>query len=131
MASRGSDGEPVPAANLRAYFDYMKANENRLWVATFRDAGKYARERMSSTVTTSQSGDVIEVTVNHSLESHALRPSTHRSNDRSRLQWTSVEFAQGKTTMTLPVKQEGGSSFVLYRIAPNGGTARLRRGKER
>ena len=60
--------QPIPAAHLRAYFDYMKANEPRLWVATFRDAGKYARERMASKVTTKQSGDAIEVTVNHSLD---------------------------------------------------------------
>jgi hypothetical protein len=124
----GIGWEPVPAANLRAYFDYMKANEDRLWVATFRDAGKYARERMSSKVTTSQSGDVIEVTVNHSLDPKLYNlPLTARTTVPD--QWTSVEFTQGKTTLVLPVKQEGGSSFVLYRIVPNGGTARLRRGK--
>ena len=60
--------QPIPAAHLRAYFDYMKANEHRLWVATFRDAGKYTRERMASKVTTKQSGEAIEVTVTHSLD---------------------------------------------------------------
>ena len=124
----GIGWEPVPAANLRAYFDYMKANEQRLWVATFRDAGKYARERMSSKVTTSQSGDVVEVTVNHSLDPRLYNlPLTARTTVPA--EWTSAEFIQGKTTLTLPVNQEGGSSFVLYRIVPNGGTARLRRGK--
>src|SRR5688500_9661800 len=71
LVTHGVEGigyQPVPAANLRAYFDYMKAHENRLWVATFRDAGKYARERMASEVTTTQAGDTIEVTVSHSLD---------------------------------------------------------------
>ena len=122
--------QPVPAANLRAYFDYMTANEDRLWVATFRDAGKYARERMASKVATTQSGDVVEVTVTHSLDPKRYNlPLTARTSVPA--QWTSVDFTQGKTTLTLPVRQEGGSSFVLYRIAPNGGTASLRRAKER
>jgi peptidoglycan/xylan/chitin deacetylase (PgdA/CDA1 family) len=120
--------QPVPAANLRTYFDYMKANDSRLWVATFRDAGKYARERMSSKVTTRQSGDVIEVSVTHSLNPKLYDlPLTARTVVPAH--WTSVELTQGKTALTLPVKQDGGSSFVLYRIAPNGGAARLRRGK--
>jgi peptidoglycan/xylan/chitin deacetylase (PgdA/CDA1 family) len=126
----GIGWQPVSAANLRAYFDYMKANEDRLWVATFRDAGKYARERMNSKVTTTQSGDVVEVAVNHSLDPGLYNlPLTARTTVPA--QWTSVEVTQGKTTLTVPVKQEGGSSFVLYRIVPNGGTARLRRGKQR
>jgi peptidoglycan/xylan/chitin deacetylase (PgdA/CDA1 family) len=124
----GIGWQPVPAANLRAYFDYMKASEDRLWVATFRDAARYARERMSSKVTTGQSGDIVEVTVNHSLDPGLYNlPLTARTTVPA--QWTSVEFTQGKTALTLPVKQEGGSSFVLYRIVPNGGTARLRRAK--
>ena len=122
----GIGWQPVSAANLRAYFDYMKANEDSLWVATFRDAGKYARERMSSKVTTNQSGEVIEVTVTHSLDPKLYNlPLTARTAVPG--EWRSVELMQGKTTMTLPVKQEGSASFVLYRIAPNGGTARLRR----
>ena len=48
--------QSLPAANLRSYFDYMKANEDRLWVTPFRDAAKYARERMGSKVTVTQSG---------------------------------------------------------------------------
>ena len=72
--------------------------------------------------------DVVEVTVNHSLDPKLYNlPLTARTAVPA--EWTSVEFMQGKTTLTLPVKQEGSSSFVLYRIAPNGGTARLRRRK--
>ena len=119
--------QPVPAANLRAYFDYMKANEQRLWVATFRDAAKYVRERMGSNVTTRQSGDVVEVSGTHSLSPKLYNlPLTARTIVPP--EWSSVEFTQGKTALTLPVKQDGGSSFVLYRIARTV-AARLRRGK--
>jgi peptidoglycan/xylan/chitin deacetylase (PgdA/CDA1 family) len=118
--------QPIPAAHLRDYFDYMKANENRLWVATFRDAAKYARERMASKVTTAQAGEGIEVTVTHALDPklYAL-PLTARTTVPPN--WTSVEVRQGSTTRTVPVQREGNTAFVMYRIAPNNGVARLER----
>ena len=118
--------EPVPSANLRAYFDYMKANEHRLWVATFRDAGKYARERMASKVTTTQAGDSIEVAVNHSLHPRLYDlPLTARTSVPG--QWTSAQVTQGNVTRTVPVHREGGNSYVMFRITPNAGVARLQR----
>jgi peptidoglycan/xylan/chitin deacetylase (PgdA/CDA1 family) len=120
--------EPIPAERLRAYFDYMKTNANRLWVATFRDAGKYARERMASKVTTKQSGDTIEVTVSHSLDPKLYNlPLTARTSVPA--EWTSVRVRQGASTSTVPVQRDASSSYVLYRIAPNGGAARLERAK--
>jgi peptidoglycan/xylan/chitin deacetylase (PgdA/CDA1 family) len=117
--------EPVPSANLRAYFDYMKANEHRLWVATFRDAGKYARERMASKVTTTQAGDTIEVAVNHSLDPRLYDlPLTARTSVPG--QWTSAQVTQGNVTRTVPVHREGGT-YVMFRITPNAGVARLQR----
>ena len=118
--------QPIPAAHLRAYFDYMKANESRLWVATFRDAGKYARERMASNVTTRQSAEAIEVTVTHSLDPRLYNLSlTARTTVPAG--WRSVQFTQGKTTRTLPIQQEGGRSYVQYHVTPNGPAARLQR----
>jgi peptidoglycan/xylan/chitin deacetylase (PgdA/CDA1 family) len=123
----GIGWEPVPAANLRAYFDYLKANEGRLWVATFRDAAKYARERMASKVTTKQAGDAIEITVTHSLDPVLYNlPLTARTSVPA--QWTSAEFRQGNVTRAVPVQREGANAFALYRIVPNAGVARLRKG---
>ena len=118
--------QPVSAANLRAYFDYMKAREDRLWIATFADAAKYARERMASRVTTKQERDGIEVTVGHSLDPKLyelqLTAKTTVPGD-----WRSVRVSQGRTTSTVPVQREPGGSYVMYRITPNGGVARLER----
>jgi peptidoglycan/xylan/chitin deacetylase (PgdA/CDA1 family) len=120
--------QPIPSAHLRAYFDYMKANEQRLWVATFRDAGKYARERMASTVTTKQSGDALEVTVNHSLDPKLYGlPLTARTTVPA--QWTAALVRQGRTTATVPVQRDTSNSYVQYRIVPNAGVARLERAK--
>ena len=120
--------QPVPAANLRAYFDYMKTNERRLWVATFRDAAKYARERMASNVATRMAGDVIEVSITHSLDPKLYDlPLTARTPVPA--QWTSVQFTQGGVTRTIPVLREGDSTYVMYRVTPNGGVARLQQGR--
>ena len=116
--------EPVPAERLRAYFDYMKQRDNRLWVATFRDAAKYARERMASKVTTKISGEAIEVTVNHPLDPKLYNlPLTARTTVPA--QWTAVQVRQGRAAARVPVLRDASTSYVLYKIAPNGGVARL------
>jgi peptidoglycan/xylan/chitin deacetylase (PgdA/CDA1 family) len=118
--------QPVPAAHLRAYFDYMKRNEQRLWVATFRDAAKYARERMASKIATRRAGDAIEVSVTHTLDSSIYDlPLTARTPVPT--EWTSVRFTQGAEKRTLPVHREVGNPYVMYRIVPNGGRVRLER----
>ena len=124
----GIGWEPIPAAHLRAYFDYMKANEGRLWVATFRDAAKYARERMASKVATRPAGDAIEVTVTHSLDPKLYNlPLTARTTVPA--QWMSVRLRQGRVNATVPVQRDGSGAYVQYRIAPNTGAARLERAK--
>ena len=120
--------QPVPAERLRAYFDYLKAEEGRLWVATFQDGAKYARERMRSTVTTKQAGDAIEVTATHTLDRKLYDlPLTARTTVPA--DWTSVQVRQGGRTQTASVQREGSESYVQYSIAPNGGAVRLQRAK--
>jgi peptidoglycan/xylan/chitin deacetylase (PgdA/CDA1 family) len=120
--------QPIPTAHLRTYFDYIKANEQRLWVATFRDAAKYARERMASRVTTKQAGDVIEVTVGHSLDPKLYNlPLTAKTTVPA--EWTSVSVSQGSMKTTVPVHKGQGASYVTYRVTPNGSTVRLQRAR--
>jgi peptidoglycan/xylan/chitin deacetylase (PgdA/CDA1 family) len=120
--------QPIPAARLRAYFDYMKANEHRLWVATFRDAGKYARERMASQVMTKQSGDAIDVTLDHSLDPKLYNlPLTARTTVPA--QWAAAHVRQGSAAATVAVQRDAAGSYVVYRIVPNAGAARLERAK--
>jgi peptidoglycan/xylan/chitin deacetylase (PgdA/CDA1 family) len=116
--------EPIPADRVRAYFDYIKAQESRLWVATFQDAGKYIRERMKSTVTTTEVGQAIEVSVTYPLDPKVYDvPLTARTTVPDG--WSSVRFRQGASTRTLQVQREAGRSYVMYRIMPNAGPARL------
>ena len=122
----GIGWEPVPAANLRAYFDDMKAREDRLWVATFAEAGKYARQRMASRVTTKQSGNAIEVTVGHSLDPK-LYDLQLTAKTTVPADWKVVRVRQGNTTSTVPVQRESSGASVVYRIVPDGTVARLER----
>lgn len=123
----GIGWEALTTETMRAYLDYMKSNEPRLWVATFQDGAKYARERMNSSVTSRQSGDSIEVTVKHSLDPAAYDlPLTARTTIPA--DWRLVRFKQGNDVRWLPVHREGGETFVQYRIAPNGTAATLEKG---
>jgi peptidoglycan/xylan/chitin deacetylase (PgdA/CDA1 family) len=120
--------QPLPTETVRAYFDYIKAQESRLWVATFQDAGKYARERMRSLIATKRAGQAIDVRVSHSLDPRLYTlPLTARTTVPA--DWTSVQVRQGKETRTVPVQREGSVAYVQYRITPNGGVARLERGQ--
>jgi hypothetical protein len=118
--------EPVPAAHLRAYFDYIKRHNDRLWVATFKDAARYARERMASRVTTRTSRGGIDVTVVHTLDPRLYDlPLTARTKVPDT--WTSVRVMQGSTKQTVAVHRDADASYVTYRVTPNAGIARLER----
>jgi len=118
--------EALPTETVRAYFNYIQERQGRMWVATFQDGGKYARERMASKVTTQRSGETIEVSVTHSLEPELYDlPLTARTTIPA--DWSVVRFRQGNEARWVPVHREGGQTFVLYRIQPNGGVARLER----
>jgi hypothetical protein len=116
--------EPIPKDRITAYFDYMKAQSARLWVATFQDGSKYMRERMASTVTSRQNGETIEVTVKHTLDPKTYDlPLTARTTVPPA--WTSARVRQGARTETVPVKHENGRSFAQYRVVPDGTLVRL------
>jgi len=131
LVLHGIDGvgyEPVSADRLGAYFDYIKAQESRLWVATFQDGGKYIRERMNSTIVTRDVGAALEIDVTHTLDRAIYDlPLTVRTGVPA--SWSSARFRQGTSTRSLAVRHEDGRSFVTYRIAPNAGPARLEQEK--
>jgi hypothetical protein len=131
LVIHGVDGvgyQPLPTTNVTEYFDYLKATSDRVWVATYQDGAKYLRERMKSTVTTKRDGQTIEVSVTHSLDPKVYDlPLTARTTVPS--DWTSAQVRQGGTTVVVPVRRDGSESYAQYRIAPNGGAARLARGQ--
>jgi peptidoglycan/xylan/chitin deacetylase (PgdA/CDA1 family) len=120
----GIGWEPLTTETKRAYYDYIKDHQSSLWIATFRDGARYARERMNSKVMASRSGDTIRVAVTHSLDPGVYDlPLTARTAIPT--DWTLVRFRQGNDVRWLPIFRNAGGSFVIYRIAPNGVPATL------
>ena len=116
--------EALPTEIVRAYFDYIREHEGRLWVATFQDGAKYARERVNSTVETKLAGDAIEVSVKHSLDPKLYDvPLTARTTIPG--DWKIARFLQGDEIRWLPIHREEAEPYVLYRIAPNGKTGTI------
>ncbi|MGE5644918.1 MAG: polysaccharide deacetylase family protein [Acidobacteriota bacterium] len=123
----GIGWEQLPTETIRAYWDYIYDHKGQLWVATYRDGAKYARERMSSKVTPERDGEAIRVTVKHSLDPKIYDlPLTAKTVIPS--DWRIVRFQQGNDLRWLPVYREGGRTFVQYRLAADGTPARLEKG---
>jgi peptidoglycan/xylan/chitin deacetylase (PgdA/CDA1 family) len=123
----GIGWEPLSTETTRAYYDYIADHQSRLWIATFEDATKYVRERMASKIASKRSGDTIEVTVTCSLDPAVYDlPLTART--RIPDDWRIVHFLQSGEQGWLPIHRERGSTFVSYRIKPNGAPATLEKG---
>jgi peptidoglycan/xylan/chitin deacetylase (PgdA/CDA1 family) len=116
--------EPLTTETLRSYFDYIADRQDHLWVATYRDGAKYARERHNGKIATKTAGDRIEVTVTHSLDKSLYDlPLTAKTPIPA--DWKLAHFQQGQDARWLPVHHDGDAAYVLYRIVPNGPPATL------
>ena len=123
----GIGWEALPTERHRAYYDYIKDHQSKLWIATFQDGAKYARERVNAKVATARSGDAITVTVTHSLDPKLYDlPLTARTTIPA--DWQIVRFRQGSEVRWLPISRDDGTPSVVYRIAPNRGPATLEKG---
>jgi hypothetical protein len=82
---------------------------------------------MASKVTAQQAGDAIEVFVTHSLDPKLYDlPVTLQTTIPA--DWKVVRFRQANDVRWLPIHRNDGNVFVLYRIMPNAGVARLEKG---
>lgn len=114
----GVGWEPKTEAELEEYFDYIKEHEEDLWVATFKDATKYIRQRMDAEVKSAREDDRISVSLSHSLgELYDLPLSlkTQLPDD-----WETVVVTQGDELVNASVHTSAdGTAYVLYRANPN------------
>ncbi|QMU27044.1 polysaccharide deacetylase family protein [Adhaeribacter radiodurans] len=120
----GIGWEALPTTLLDEYFRYIKAKEDKLWVATFGDVAKYMRERMNGKVQGEQKGNIITVNLTHSLDKNLYDlPLTLKTYVPAT--WKAVKVKQGtKEQQVQPEKDEKGS-FVLYQALPNTQPAEL------
>jgi peptidoglycan/xylan/chitin deacetylase (PgdA/CDA1 family) len=112
--------EALPHTLLDTYFQYIKSNNDKLWIATFGDVAKYMREHESANVQNNNEGGKIVVTLTHSLNQSMYNlPLTLKTYVSAN--WKQVRIKQGgHTYIAKPVKDDKGT-YVLYLAHPNEG----------
>lgn len=114
----GKGWEPTTDDELKEYFAYIKAREDRLWVATFQDATKYIRERMHSEVRSYRDGETVRVVLRDDLTDPSYDlPLTLKTDVASA--WHTVEVRQGDRVNRVAVTHQNGQDYVLYQAVPN------------
>lgn len=121
LTFHGVDGigwEAKPHEELKAYFTYMKAHEDKLWIAPFRDVTKYIREHMAAKVDTQRKGDDIVVSLDHSLEkdlyNYPLTLKTYLPDG-----WNEVKVSQGSQELQHTLLRDDAGAYVQYEAIPN------------
>ena len=110
--------EAIPGDTLYAYFQYIKSNENNIWVATFKDVTKYIRERMHAEVTYSQKNSKISVQLKHDLDPSLYDlPLTLKTYIPDG--WKVVEVKQGVLSEKIKPQKDANGYYVSYRAIPN------------
>lgn len=130
LTIHGVDGigwEALSHQTLQEYFNYIKARNNKLWVATFGDVAKYMLERQAAIVNESSSGKAIKITLTHSLDKGIYQyPLTLKTYVPAG--WHKVKVVQGAKIITnISQRKDAAGSYVTYRAQPNGAPVVLNR----
>jgi peptidoglycan/xylan/chitin deacetylase (PgdA/CDA1 family) len=146
LTFHGIDGigyEPKTGADLEAFLGYIQARQDEVWVATFRDATKYMRERMNATVrhearagpaTQAESatrvgpatqGDIIRIELTHPLDP-ALYNLPLTLKTRIPANWEAVRVSQGTNNILISdFCSEPNGRYILYQATPNANPVEL------
>jgi peptidoglycan/xylan/chitin deacetylase (PgdA/CDA1 family) len=131
LTFHGVDGigwEPKPSTEHAEYFRYMKEREDKLWVATFKDATKYMRERMNAKLQEDKQKNRIVVTLQHTLDKSMYNlPLTLKTYVDPG--WKVVTVKQGNQSVNAKPFLDSKGSYVLYQAIPNLQPVELLKGK--
>jgi peptidoglycan/xylan/chitin deacetylase (PgdA/CDA1 family) len=127
LVIHGVDGlgyEALPHSLLDEYFQYIKSNDDKLWVATFGDVTKYMREREAANVANLEKNGKIIVTLSHPLDKTTYNvPLTLKTYVSP--SWKLATVTQAKNVMKAIVEIDAKGAYVLYQANPNGATVIL------
>ena len=129
LVFHGVDGigyEALPHELLEEYFQYIKQQDDKLWVATFGDATKYYRERVASKAYAEEKKGALRVTLSHSLDKSMynlpLTLKTYVDDD-----WQSVFIKQAASSILVKADIDDRGSYVMYQATPNAGPIEISR----
>lgn len=116
----GIGWESKTSEELSEYFNFLKQNQQKLWIATFRDVTKYMRERMNAGVEVKPIGKTLSVKLTHPLDrtmyNYPLTLKTYVPDS-----WASVDGTQDGEIINIRKLKDEKGDFVLYEAIPNGG----------
>ncbi|WP_143822116.1 polysaccharide deacetylase family protein [Mucilaginibacter pedocola] len=127
LTFHGVDGigwEALTHEQLAEYFGYIKAADDKLWIATFGDVTRYMRERQSAKISASAGKAAITVNLSHPLDKNQYNlPLSLKTYIPAN--WKIVKMIQGKKTLKLLPVTDAGGSYVLYRAMSNTSPVKL------
>jgi peptidoglycan/xylan/chitin deacetylase (PgdA/CDA1 family) len=113
----GLGWEALPDSVLDAYFQYIKQNENNLWIATFKDVAKYMREKMHANVTENKTDKSITVRFTQILDSKVYNvPLTLKTYVPEN--WINVKITSGNHQQKKQVQKDNKGNYILYDAMP-------------
>ncbi|HEY2583695.1 MAG TPA: polysaccharide deacetylase family protein [Mucilaginibacter sp.] len=116
--------EALQSTLLDTYFQYIKNDESKLWIATFGDVTKYMREREAAKLDNAQKNGKIAITLTHSLDKKMYNiPLTLKTYVPSG--WKNVNIEQGKLKSQVKPQTDEKGTYVLYQAQPNQGALML------
>ena len=111
--------EALPHTLLDEYFQYIKNQQENLWIATFGDVTKYMREREHAEVKNDEKNSKLIITLSTSLDKIMydlpLTLKTYVSPG-----WKKAWIWQGKRMQRVDATTDNKGSYVLYQAYPNG-----------
>ncbi len=118
----GIDGigwEAMTSGDMEAYFSHIASMRDKLWVATYGDAARYLKERLTALVTSEvcADGDEIVVTVDHPLDKTLFDlPLTVKTYVDPT--WEKVKVTRAEGAATISTRKDEHGTFVMYSVTP-------------
>ncbi|GAC1300775.1 MAG: hypothetical protein NVSMB24_02180 [Mucilaginibacter sp.] len=127
LVIHGVDGlgyEALPHTLLDEYFQYIKNQEDMLWVATFGDVTKYMREREHVIVKSSEAKGGITLSLANPLDKTMYTvPLTLKTYVPEN--WEQVSINQGSKSQKVRTAKDDKGTYVIYQVNPNAKSVRL------
>jgi peptidoglycan/xylan/chitin deacetylase (PgdA/CDA1 family) len=121
LVIHGVDGlgyEALSHTLLDEYFQYIKNQEDMLWIATFGDVTKYMREREHVIVKSSEAKGGINLILTNPLDKEmynvSLTLKTYVPEN-----WEQVSIKQGSKSQKVRTTKGDKGTYVVYQVNPN------------